>query len=378
MLAGPRRTSRKKPSASKTKTVPRVEALTQTINNYEGEYDLEDDYRQEDGDMIPDLTGTRRTTTTHRKVRGTSATSDATTSSEGYHTGEPSERRRPAATASVTTPTSTGGTTDLSEVLKMMTLQQENMLKFMAEFSRVQDSKTEQERLLHRERLQANQEREEHERERHDELVRLRERQEVQKQEADRRRERLRAIQLPPLMTNKTVLLIHLELFERTARRKEIPKEDWAATVIPLLSNRFRGTAMKLLEEVRDDYDRLKAALLERDDSNTKNAASTFWSIPNQKGTTALEYFHSILRLADWFVEREDRASFLDSLTKERLIQELPKDGRIYVRQRKPKSGLEATALAEEYFQNQEESFSAWTSERTAPTHNSYESYKRD
>lgn len=50
---------------------------------------------------------------------------------------------------------------------------------------------------------------------------------------------------------------------------------------------------------------------------------------------------------------------------RERLIQELPKDGRMYVRQRKPKTGLEAATLAEEFFQHREESYSSWSSEQS-------------
>lgn len=58
----------------------------------------------------------------------------------------------------------------------------------------------------------------------------------------------------------------------------------------------------------------------------------------------------------------DNRAACIDSLCKECLIHELPKDGRAYVRQRKLASLLEATKLAEEFFFLREESYTSWTS----------------
>lgn len=106
----------------------------------------------------------------------------------------------------------------------------------------------------------------------------------------------------------------------------------------------------KLPADVRDTYDTLKAALLERDESNVKNAAATFWTMTKKKDATALEHRQQLTRLVDRFLEGDDRASIINSLVKERMVHDLPKEGRIYVRQRKPKSSLEASSLAEELF----------------------------
>lgn len=63
-------------------------------------------------------------------------------------------------------------------------------------------------------------------------------------------------------------------------------------------------------------------------------------------------------------MEGDDPDTILDLIVRERLTQELPKEGRLYVRQRKPRTGLEAAALAEEWFQLREETYSGWTSEQ--------------
>lgn len=111
------------------------------------------------------------------------------------------------------------------------------------------------------------------------------------------------------------------------AERKELRQEDWAPTVIPLLNNKFRGVAVKLPQDVKVDYDALKQALLDRDDKHLKNPAATFWTLSKDKGVTALDFGQQLTRLADRFLQGNDRASCLDSLVKERFIQELTKEG---------------------------------------------------
>lgn len=98
-------------------------------------------------------------------------------------------------------------------------------------------------------------------------------------------------------MTAKTDLIEYLQLFEWIVCRKELPEEDWAPALAPLLNDKFRGVAAKLPTEVQDDFPRLKEALQERDDQHTKNAASTFWTVPKRKGMSAMEYHQTLTRL---------------------------------------------------------------------------------
>lgn len=194
-----------------------------------------------------------------------------------------------------------------------------------------------------------------------------------EKREADERKARLKAIQLPPPMSSKSDLVEFLQLFERTARRKELPEEDWAPTLIPLLNDKYRGIAMKLPVDLIDDFQQLRQALQDRDDVHTKNAASTFWTLPKKKGISAIEYHQSITRLIHRFAEGEDKDSILDSIVRERITQELPLEGRTYIRQRKPTTGLQAAQLAEEWFQLKEETYSGWSSEHTDPNSSNHQ-----
>lgn len=149
---------------------------------------------------------------------------------------------------------------------------------------------------------------------------------------------------------------------------------------MPLLNDRFRGTASKLPQATQDRFQDLKAALIERDEASIRNAASSFWARTKKKGTTALEHAQYVHRLVDRMVEGRDRDGFIDSLVKEVVTQDLPKEGRMLVRERKPETTLKATKLAEEYFSIREESYAAWSmepAEQGTRTHSGRDKYSQ-
>lgn len=178
-------------------------------------------------------------------------------------------------------------------------------------------------------------------------------------------------------MSAKADLQEYLELYKSVVERKELPAEEWAPTLIPLLNDRFRRTAVKLPPEVKGQYNTLKVALLERDDYQTKNLVATYWTLTKDRGVSALEFAQHILRLLSRFMEGEDRAACMNSMAKERFIHELPKEGRAFIRQRKPKSLLEATILAEEFFHMLEDSYTTWSSSAHGG-HSGHNSYRKD
>lgn len=223
----------------------------------------------------------------------------------------------------------------------------------------------------------ARQEADRHEEQRQEELQQRREEARARK-EADERRERLRSVQLPPPMTHRSDLKEYLELFESAARRKELPRDDWAPSVIPLLDDRLRGTAVKLPTEVKESYRELKKAPLEKDDQQMQNPAATFWTVTKERGVTALEFSQQLVRLLDRFMVGEDRAACLDSVARERFVQELLKEGQAFVRQKKPRSLLEATRIVEEYFHYKELSYTGWSSRTEGSVQEQVQSQKRE
>lgn len=134
----------------------------------------------------------------------------------------------------------------------------------------------------------------------------MREKQEVQRAaeakdraEAEKKKECLRAIQMPQPMTAKSDLVEYLDLFETTALKKEVKQADWMDALMPLLNDRFRSVAMKFRPEVRNDYETLKAKLQEHDNMNLKNTAATFWTLSYPR-RTAGQLLNIEDRSSDW------------------------------------------------------------------------------
>lgn len=128
----------------------------------------------------------------------------------------------------------------------------------------------EEELRLRREELEAQKRREEMLEEQRQADLQQRRQELRERREAEERKARLKTISLPPPMSGKADLLEFVQLFERTARRKELPEEDWAPTLVPLLNEKYRGIAMKLPADIVDDFQQLKQALQDRDDAHTK------------------------------------------------------------------------------------------------------------
>lgn len=91
--------------------------------------------------------------------------------------------------------------------------------------------------------------------------------------------------------------------------------------------------------------------MLERDEANVQDAAYTFWNHSKKAGVTALEERNYILRLIHRFIQGDDKDTWMDSLAREKLIQGLPKEGRQFVKERRPETSMEAARLAERFFE---------------------------
>lgn len=77
-------------------------------------------------------------------------------------------------------------------------------------------------------------------------------------------------------MTGRSDVQEYIDMVEDIMRRKEIPRVEWAPTLIPLLSEKYWGIAVKLPQETREDYSTLRTALLDRDETQGKNTAASF------------------------------------------------------------------------------------------------------
>lgn len=108
-------------------------------------------------------------------------------------------------------------------------------------------------------------------------------------------------------------------------------KIQWSTFLIPLLNNHFRGIAIKLKQEERDDFDCLKQELQDNVQAKMRHADVHLWTLPKSRNWSAPDYIHKLNRMAERFLEGDDRTTIIDSITKHQFIHELPKKTRQFV-----------------------------------------------
>lgn len=119
---------------------------------------------------------------------------------------------------------------------------------------------------------------------------------------------------------------------------------------------------MNMSPSERDNYQTLKAKLIESEETNLKHSAHSFWTLPKDKGMSIRDYGHKLYRLLKRFAGDPDPEVVLQKVLRERIIQILPKDARAFVRNRDPETVAKACCLAEQYFSNEESDLTAWDS----------------
>lgn len=128
---------------------------------------------------------------------------------------------------------------------------------------------------------------------------------------------------------------------------KEKSKDQWAIHLLPLLSDRCRTVAINLEADQRKDYDVLKEHLSKSDNVHSRDAGQIFWSMYKDHGMSMRDYSQKLLRALKRFAIGDNRDDILNSILKERLIQELPKETRTYVRDKQPETPLQVCLEAE-------------------------------
>ena len=134
--------------------------------------------------------------------------------------------------------------------------------------------------------------------------------------------------------------------------------------LLPLLSDRFRTVALKFGAD-HHDYDALIEALEEADDTNIKNAGQAFWTLSKDKGTSIREYSQRLHRLLCRFVDGVNAEEVRQQVLKERLLQELPKDARTFIRHKDPASVMDVCLRAEQFYADNDRDLTAWDSKKT-------------
>ncbi|XP_042306631.1 zinc finger and SCAN domain-containing protein 31-like [Sceloporus undulatus] len=148
-----------------------------------------------------------------------------------------------------------------------------------------------------------------------------------------------------------------LASFEQVAKACRWPKGEWATRLLPALRGEAEQAFHRLGSRDREDYGKVKAAILRQDALRREKQRQHFRRFcyqevegPRGAYSRLWELCHGWLR-----VEKHSKEQILELLVLEQLLTILPREMQSWVREHGPETCAQAVALAEDFLLRQEE-----------------------
>ncbi|XP_062978755.1 zinc finger protein 24-like [Elgaria multicarinata webbii] len=148
-----------------------------------------------------------------------------------------------------------------------------------------------------------------------------------------------------------------LASFEQVAEACRWPKEEWAARLLPALRGETEWAFRGLETGDREDYGKVKAAILRGDALNREKQRQHFRRFCYQEAEGPRGVYSHLQELcSQWLkVERHTKEQILETLILEQFLTILPQEMQSWVRGTGPETCSQAVALAEEFLQEQQQ-----------------------
>nr|XP_028576110.1 zinc finger and SCAN domain-containing protein 31-like [Podarcis muralis] len=148
-----------------------------------------------------------------------------------------------------------------------------------------------------------------------------------------------------------------LASFERVAEACQWPKGEWVARLLPALRGGAERAFGSLEASDREDYGKVKAAILRGDTTTQEKQRQHFRHFCYQEAEGPREAYGRLQELCrGWLkVDRHTKEQILELLILEQFLAILPPEVQGWVREAGPESCSQAVALAEECLQAQRE-----------------------
>ncbi|XP_062977952.1 zinc finger protein 721-like [Elgaria multicarinata webbii] len=165
------------------------------------------------------------------------------------------------------------------------------------------------------------------------------------------------APQLPEEPTPWDDTKVFLASFEQVAEACRWPKEEWAARLLPALSGEAEQAFSKLEAGDREDYGKVKAAILHGDVMSREKQRQHFRRFCYQEAEGPRGAYSRLQELCQgWLkVERHSKEQILELLILEQFLTILPPEIQSCVRDVGPETCSQAVALAEDFLRLQRE-----------------------
>ncbi|KAK9405574.1 zinc finger and SCAN domain-containing protein 30-like [Crotalus adamanteus] len=149
-----------------------------------------------------------------------------------------------------------------------------------------------------------------------------------------------------------------LASFEQVAEACRWPRKEWAVRLLPALRGEAEQAFSNLEARDRQDYGKVKAAILHRDALSREKQRQHFRRFRYREAEGPRGVYNRLQALCrQWLkVERHSKEQILELLILEQFLTILPPEVQSWVRERGPACCAQAVALAEDFLWMQRES----------------------
>ncbi|XP_064399260.1 uncharacterized protein LOC135345747 [Halichondria panicea] len=172
-----------------------------------------------------------------------------------------------------------------------------------------------------------------------------------QGESAERRAEKDRDVKLTKLAETDDIEA-YLTTFERMMTSYEIPADRWVYKLAPHLTGQAQKAYAAMPTDEAIDYETVKKTILIRYDITKESYRHRFRTATRKTGESSRELATRLNDLASkWLQECKTVDEVRDLIVMEQVIDMLPLEVRIFVKERQPGTSAEAAKLADDYWQ---------------------------
>ncbi|XP_048345171.1 zinc finger protein 397-like isoform X4 [Sphaerodactylus townsendi] len=153
-----------------------------------------------------------------------------------------------------------------------------------------------------------------------------------------------------------------LASFEQVAKACQWPREEWAARLLPALSGDAQQSLGNMEARDREDYRKVKAAILHWEANRTETLRQHFRQFRSREVEDPRQIYSQLQELCcQWLrPERHSKEQILELLILEQFLAILPPELRSWIKASSPENGTQAAALVDVFVMNHQSGAKNW------------------